>query len=83
MQIQQKVSHLGFVKKKNEISINTISPGEEQMNKQAQYHLYVVDTKYDYYVVDISFKQLHFFVFTLLFPLVQNFRFQKPRVHRY
>ena len=50
MQIQQKcIRSRGF--KEIEISINTISPCEEQINKQAKHHPYVVD---------ISNKQLHF-----------------------
>ena len=50
MQMQQKNSDFG-VSKKNEISINTISPGDEQINKQTKYHPYIVD---------ISDIQLHF-----------------------
>ena len=46
MQIQQKVSHLGYLLKTNELSINTISPGEEQINKQAKYHPYILDIIY-------------------------------------
>ena len=46
----------GFFKK-NEISINTICPGEEQINKQVKYHPYVLDISYISCIP--SFMQIH------------------------
>ena len=45
MQSSKKFQIYGVLTK-NEISINTISPGEEQIDKQAKYHLYVLDIGY-------------------------------------
>ena len=64
--------------------MNTISPGEEQMNKQAKYQPYVVDTILMLWILASNCCIFFFFTFYLTFPpLDSKFSISKARVNSY